>query len=100
MKMQAYRNGIYSALFVAVVTLGLSFFADVAYIFSLFGLSGWAAFGLLITLDDDMPGEWSNPERSPKIWRRSLIEFAVKFFIFILLVALVFTFPSLKKYGA
>ena len=25
-------------------------------------LSGWAAFGHLITLDDDMPGEWSNPE--------------------------------------
>ena len=24
-------------------------------------LSGWTALGHLVTLDDDMPGEWSNP---------------------------------------
>jgi hypothetical protein len=27
-------------------------------------LSGWAAVGHLVTLDDDMPGGWSNQERS------------------------------------
>ncbi len=41
-------------------------------------LSGWAALGHLITLDDDMPGEWSNPLRSRAVWRRSLVELTVK----------------------
>jgi hypothetical protein len=45
-------------------------------------LSGWAAFGHLITLDDDMPGGWSNPERSRAFWFKSLGQLAVKFAIF------------------
>lgn len=35
-------------------------------------LTGWAFLGHLITLDDDAPGGWSNPERSRKVWMRSL----------------------------
>jgi hypothetical protein len=30
--------------------------------------------GHLITLDDDYPGEWSNPGRSRELWRTSLLE--------------------------
>jgi hypothetical protein len=45
-------------------------------------LSGWAALGHLITLDDDMPGEWSNPQRSRAVWRRSLAELTVKLLAF------------------
>jgi hypothetical protein len=45
-------------------------------------LSGWAAVGYLITLDDDMPGEWSNPQRSRAVWRRSLAELTVKLLAF------------------
>ena len=46
-------------------------------------LSGWAAFGHLVTLDDDMPGGWSNPERSRSSWFKSLGQLAIKFAIFV-----------------
>ena len=39
-------------------------------------LTGWALFGHLITLDDDAPGGWSNPERSRRFWMRSLLTVA------------------------
>ena len=55
-------------------------------------LSGWAAFGHLVTLDDDMPGEWSNAERSRSFWGKSLAQFAIKFGVF---VGLLFLFNSL-----
>ena len=45
-------------------------------------LSGWAFIGHLITIDDELPGEWSNPEGSRKIWRASVAELAVKFIFF------------------
>jgi hypothetical protein len=45
-------------------------------------LSGWAAFGHLVTLDDDFPGGWSNPERSRPIWFKSLGQLAAKFAVF------------------
>ena len=41
-------------------------------------VSGWAAIGHLVTLDDDAPGGWSNPERSPTVWHSSLRELVVK----------------------
>jgi hypothetical protein len=48
-----------------------------------FILSGWAALGHLVTLDDDMPGGWSNPERSRLFWFKSLGQLAIKFAIFV-----------------
>jgi hypothetical protein len=45
-------------------------------------LTGWAFFGHFITIDDDMPGEWSNPEGSRTLWRRSLLELLAKFVVF------------------
>jgi len=99
MNIEKSKNIIYSLLFLFVVTIALSVFADVAYIYTLCGLSIWMAFGHLVTLDDDMPGEWSNPENSPKIWKSSLFELAVKFGILIVLVTLIFTFPALTQYG-
>ena len=58
-------------------------------------LSGWAFFGHLITLDDDAPGGWSNPERSGAIWRRSLLQLCLKGVAFAAIVALVVTTLSL-----
>ncbi|MBK7285303.1 MAG: hypothetical protein IPI83_14165 [Sphingomonadales bacterium] len=43
---------------------------------------GLAFGGHLITIDDDMPGEWSNPEGSKHVWRRSLAELLIKFLLF------------------
>jgi hypothetical protein len=47
-------------------------------------MSGWAAIGHLVTLDDDAPGGWSSPANSAEakaFWRRSLAELTVKFVI-------------------
>jgi hypothetical protein len=52
-------------------------------------LSGWAFFGHLITIDDDLPGAWSNPEGSRTIWRASLLQLLVKGGIFALVTCLV-----------
>ena len=75
-------------------------FAGVAYVYTLCGLAAWMAFGHLITLDDDMPGEWSNPEGDKKFWHSSLAIMAVKFLVFAALVVVVLSFPSLAKYGS
>ena len=56
-------------------------------------LSGWGLFGHLITLDDDIPGEWSNPEGSKKVWRNSLVELLVKLLLF---VAALYLFVALS----
>jgi Kef-type K+ transport system membrane component KefB len=34
--------------------------------------TGWTFAGHLITVDDDAPGEFSNPESDLKTWRESL----------------------------
>ena len=44
--------------------------------------SGWAAFGHFITLNDELPGGWSNPENSRSIWYRSLGELLAKLLAF------------------
>jgi hypothetical protein len=41
-------------------------------------ISAWAALGHVATLDDDYPGEWSNAEGSPVLWRRSLLALSAK----------------------
>lgn len=58
---------------------------------ALTALIGWAFFGHIVTIDDDMPGEWSNPGRSRSVWYKSLLELLVKFII----LALVGTFMAI-----
>jgi len=53
-------------------------------------LAGWASFGHFITLDDDMPGEWSNPEKSKKIWYGSILELFVKIAVFVAVIFLIY----------
>ncbi|MFC6438852.1 hypothetical protein [Bowmanella sp. JS7-9] len=53
-------------------------------------MSGWAALGHLVTLDDDALGEWSNPDRDISIWRHSLMALIVKFLVFIVVGILVY----------
>lgn len=45
-------------------------------------MSGWAVLGHLVTLDDDAPGEWSNPDGEKSIWRHSLVELGLKVTVF------------------
>ncbi len=53
-------------------------------------LSGWASFGHFITLDDDMPGEWSNPEKSKKMWYRSILELFAKIAVFVAVIYFIY----------
>lgn len=53
-------------------------------------LSGWAFAGHLVTLDDDMPGEWSNPQGSNKLWHLSLGELSLKAVVFFALLVVVY----------
>ncbi len=98
--MPTLRNTLYSTVFVLVVVVGLSVFADVAFIYTLCGLSGWALIGHLVTLDDDMPGEWSNPEGSRTLWHSSLIVLLIKLLAFSVFLVLAMSFPGLARYGA
>lgn len=98
--MPTLKNVIYSVLVGLAAIIGLSMFADIAYIYTVCGLAGWAAIGHLITLDDDLPGEWSNPEEDGAFWRSSLAILAVKFAVFIGLLVLVLSVPTLARYGA
>lgn len=91
---------IYFTLFIVCLTIGLSVFAGIAYIYTLCGLAAWTAFGHLITLDDDMPGGWSNPFDDRKFWHNSLVIMAIKFLVFAILIKITLSFPSLTQYGA
>ncbi|USD19850.1 hypothetical protein MJO52_12235 [Microbulbifer variabilis] len=93
-------NIFLSSLFILVVVIGLSIFAGVAYIYTLCGLSVWAVIGHLVTLDDDMPGEWSNMEGSPEVWRRSRVELLIKSLVMFALLVITMAFPGLGEYGA
>jgi hypothetical protein len=78
----------------------LSWLFGVPYIVGLLGLLAWATVGHLITLDDEMPGEWSNPEGSRRIWRLSVVGLVVKVAIIGVLFLLVGQYPQLKEWGA
>lgn len=45
-------------------------------------VTGWAAMGHFVTLDDELPGGWSNPQGSKVVWYGSVAEFLVKATIF------------------
>jgi len=85
-------------LVVIVVALLLSWLASVPYIYTLCGFSAWAAVGHLITIDDDYPGGFSNPEKDKNIWRHSLLELAIKTGILCILVVAAF-YPQISHWG-
>ena len=85
-------------LVVIVVALLLSWLASVPYIYTLCGFSAWAAVGHLITIDDDYPGGFSNPEKDNNIWRHSLLELAIKTGILCILVVAAF-YPQISHWG-
>lgn len=94
------RTTLLTILVVAVIAGSLSSVFAVPYVITLLGLSAWAVLGHLITLDDDMPGEWSNPEGSRRLWHLSLLGLAIKVVVVIGLFMLIAWFPQLREFGA
>ncbi len=75
----------------------LSFFAGLPYIYTCIGFSAWAFFGHILTIDDDMPGGWSNPDGTePFPW----VELLIKALIFGGLCAFATLCPSLRSFGS
>lgn len=84
--------GVASASYLAALCLALLGYKLAAMIAggpALF-FSGWAFFGHFATLDDDLPGEWSNQEGSKTIWYRSVLELFLKLAVIVILVATVY----------
>lgn len=83
----------------AIAIFGLSFFANVPYIYTILGIRIWMFIGHLATLDDDEPGGWSNLNNSKAIWKNSLIELFIKFLIVLFIISIILIYPNIKKYG-
>ena len=82
-----------------VFIIALSYFFGVPYIFTLIGLTIWAAFGHLITLDEDKPNGWSNIEGTDEFYKQSKRDLRLKFAILLLLIAIPVIFPVVTTFG-
>lgn len=84
------------ALFCSIAVMLSSIWA-VPYLYTGIGFAIWALAGHLITMDDDLPRGWSNPEGDiPFPWA----ELAMKVAVLLVLVGLAFYVPALRKLGA
>jgi hypothetical protein len=75
----------------------LSWMWKVPYLYTVIGFAAWAFVGHLVTIDDELPGGWSNPDGDvPFPWA----ELAIKAVILFSLLGLVFLVPALQTLGA
>lgn len=89
------RAGLLSTAALALAA-ALSAFFGVAYIYTFIGLSGWAFVGHLVTIDDDLPGGWSNPDGAhPSPWQ----PLAAKGAVFLVLGVIAIAFPGARGLG-
>jgi len=82
-----------------VFIIALSYFFGVPYIFTLIGMAIWAAFGHLITLDEDKPDGWSNIESTDEFYKKSKRDLRIKFAILLLLITIPVIFPVVTTFG-
>ena len=92
MKQIIFGLAVLTSIFIVV-----SYFAKVPYIYTLLGIATWVLIGHLITMDDDMEGGWSNLDRKRTIWDQSKRTLLLKFLFVILLLIILFAFPSIKN---
>jgi hypothetical protein len=96
-------SGKHILLWVAGATasiLVLSLLFGVPYIYSAIGISLLLFGGHLVTIDEDAPGGFANPEGSKEIWSQSLREVLWKLMAVVGLIVLVVLFPDVSKLGA
>jgi len=90
------RYGIVLTMYCLIAAF-LSLIWKVPFLYTAIGFAVWAFGGHLITIDDDLPGGWSNPEGSiPFPWSG----LAIKASALLGLVGLIFWFPALRMLGA
>jgi len=85
--------------FVGAIVAFLTFYLNSPYIVTLWILLGWSSLGQLVTLDDDMPGGWSNPDGDPAIWRQARIWLVCTFVSFAFVSWLMYNHPWVRDYG-
>jgi len=59
----------------------------------------WVALGHLLTLDDDLPGEWGNLDGAKKVWQQSVGELGIKILVMLVVLSLAVCIPELREYG-
>lgn len=90
------RCGIMLAMVCSTAAI-LSLIWKVPYLYTALGFAVWAFAGHLITIDDDVPNGWSNPDGSiPFPWA----QLAIKGAVLLALLGLVFLIPALRTLGA
>lgn len=82
---------------IIATALVLSLVWHVPYVFTFIGFLAWAFFGHLVTMDDEAPGGWSNPDGSlPFPWGRLIL----KALVLVALCILAIVFPAVRGLGS
>ncbi len=82
------------------IVAALSFLLGVPYVYSVLGIAVLVFGGHLVTIDDDAPGGWSNPDGSKNVWAGSKLELLAKLATVFILLVLILLYPELREYGA
>lgn len=99
-KARTIRYAVIWTSVAASIVFALSLIFRVPYIYSIIGIAGLVFGGHFITLDDDYPGGWSNPDDSKSFWKQSLHVAFVKLVVVLALISILVAFPSIAAYGA
>ena len=97
--MSAVRYAVIWLSAATAVVFAVSYAFDVPYIYTVTGIAGFVFIGHFVTLDDDAPGGWSNPDESMRVWSGSLFGLFLKLVVLAILLLLLFAFPEITKYG-
>ena len=89
----AFRFG-----FPVAIAAVLTFYFHCPYIITLLIILGWSSLGQLVTIDDDLPGGWSNPDGDPVVARQATLWLAATVAAFVLVFWLMLKFPHLQDY--
>ena len=82
----------------AAIVAFLTFYFRSPYIITVLILLGWSSLGQLVTLDDELPGGWANPDGDRAIARRGVAWLLSTIVAFALVFWLMRTYPHIQDY--
>ena len=97
--MKGNKQMVIWLVFVLSTILGLSYFASVPFIYTILGFSAWAFVGHLVTVDDDMPGGFSNLEDDDEILKESKKELNIKLLVLVCIITIAIIFPNIRDFS-